>query len=330
MPPTAATAPAAPAKVADAPAAPPAKVEDTRPWPVRNWKGLLFASVVGGWVYSLWVGNRSRKGEDAEMDRVTALMPVNNDELLELRALNDAETAALERLPALAAERGCPRRIEPSVLLQLLASAVGHPLREEYALERMLMAIQSSEDETVEVGQGAATLAFLSKGSWTERVQSLFAALCSAHGTSEVTTPMLSALLESMMATGQVPIAKQVCVTDEGKNPLGLAYSWYRVQPVHRFTATELVDVAMGGKATGMLTASPPDTLETQAADDKLDIERFIRVLQSDTICLWEECHRIAERQRIAKQRAETEEYERNPPKWQFWKWGSSPKPAAE
>ena len=121
---------------------------------------MLFISVVGTWVYSLWVGNRSRKLEDAEIERVTAEMPVNNDELLELRACNDADTSALEQLPSLAG--GSMQQMEPKRLLQLLASAIGRPLREEYALERMLMAIQSDTDSTVEVWRAAAALYQLS------------------------------------------------------------------------------------------------------------------------------------------------------------------------
>ena len=68
--------------------------------------------------------------------------------------------------------------------------------------------------------------------------------------------------------------------------------------------------------------ASPhDDTLRADGA--RLDAEAFVSLLVSSSICLWGECHNIAERKRRQRQREEEEEYARNPPWWQFWKRGS-------
>ena len=80
-----------------------------------------------------------------------ARMPANADELLELRALNDAPTEAIASLPAAAAKargrgRGPPRASGPQ-MVALLRDAVagGKPLQEECVLERMAMAVVDVE-----------------------------------------------------------------------------------------------------------------------------------------------------------------------------------------
>ena len=69
---------------------------DDRPWPVKNWKGIAFATFVGAWMWSLWCGNRVRKAIDEAEERLMDRMPANEDERLEMRALNDvAGTSAV-------------------------------------------------------------------------------------------------------------------------------------------------------------------------------------------------------------------------------------------
>ena len=65
--------------------------------------------------------------------------PVNPDEMLELRAVNDISTAQLATLPAIMARLGASVLTSPQQLLGGLREAVGD-VQDEYVLERMLMA----------------------------------------------------------------------------------------------------------------------------------------------------------------------------------------------
>ena len=50
------------------------------------------------------------------------------------------------------------------------------------------------------------------------------------------------------------------------------------------------------------------------AASERVDVERFISMMQSSTACVWGECYQIAERRRLLKEAADAEEYARSPP----------------
>ena len=52
------------------------------------------------------VANRTRRLREEVEDNVRERTPINPDEMLELRAVNDVSTAQLARLPALLAKRG--------------------------------------------------------------------------------------------------------------------------------------------------------------------------------------------------------------------------------
>jgi len=305
--------------------------------------GLFFASVIGAWIYSLVVQNRSRRAEDELEDLLADRMPVNSDELLELRAYNDVDTDAIKSLVPRLARRGCALRATPALLVSVLEEAAGRPLREVYAVERMLTALPTAPDGTVEVRTAVGALCFLSNGPVAERLSALFE--IAADTTGSLGPAELGALIECLRLTGQVPVEKQVSVDDEGKNELGIARAWYRVQPVHEFSGAELLSEALAAIASA---ASPPahapeagpvepaaeaetakpeglvvDPLGAPASQEEVrDVEAFMAVMTSSQVCIWGECFLIAERRRAQKKREENEEYERNPPSWQFWKWG--------
>ena len=50
--------------------------------------------------------NRTRKRRDEQEDEVQARTPVNPDEMLELRAVNDISTTRLSELPELLSRQG--------------------------------------------------------------------------------------------------------------------------------------------------------------------------------------------------------------------------------
>jgi len=289
--------------------------------------------------------------------KVATRMPVNSDELLELRGFNDVDTDTLKQLPSRLGAASKAQRAEPHVIIDTLSSLVGHPLREAYAVERMLMALTGhAENGLVEVSDAVIALSFLSNGTVVERLRAMFEALASSDGSSGVGSEAaagapqlhgegLPQLLDVLSSTGQLPAEKLVCVEDEGKNEMGISRSWYKIQQAHEFTGTELAVSAVQALLRPEGAATPPsegegaaphvpaaealpETADEQRAvlrSTRLDVEQFVQLLQSQQVCVWGECRLIAERAKLEKQRREAEEYERNPPKWQFWKWGRQP-----
>ena len=127
-------------------------------------------------------------------------------------------------------------------------------------------------------------------------------------------------------------MAQRVCVVDEGRTELlGVPRCYLRPQPVREVAACEWVaqwqaggDMGgdMGGDAGGSGAAAAGSA--AAAADlegARLELAAFVQLLTSEAVCVWGECHNIKERQRLQKQREDADEYARNPPKWQFWKW---------
>jgi len=335
-------------------AAAPPEEEDARPFVVRWWKSILFWSFVASWAYSLIQQNRSRRGLDEEEERVRACAPVNADEILELRALNDVSSDTLATLADVA---GAGARHDGATVPQVLAAlakAVGQPVREEYALERMLLAVlevrgaalaspAEAAAPRIPLDDAALALGFLSNGPVVERLGALYAS-ASGGGPGPISAERFVAALGVLAASGQVPPDKQVALDGVGRNALGVDRSWYVEQPAVSYSAAELADAAAAELAAEG-TAPPPAWWQFWKASEgavadaarakggggaagglppTVDRPTFERLLVSDAVCLWGECHLIRERERIAKRRAEAEEYERSPPSWQFWKWGRS------
>jgi len=330
--PTSADAAAAGAKSNDLAEALATEPKDTRPWVVRNPLTTLFFAIVGSWAYSLWCQNRTRKLQDAVEDEVRGRAPINEDELLELRALNDVSTATIAALPSAAAAIGCSKSIRADQLLQLLRrnAASGQPLKEEYALERMLMAIPH-DGPALDVCVTAGTLAVLSTGPVAERLEAIFELLAEGTGTArQVPADRLLSLLEALRRTGQMPPEKYVLTVDEGKNALGLGRDWYTIQPVREYSAQDWCDTVLRGEVAADSAAEVP--AEPTAPTTSVDIVQFIELMTSPTVCLWGECYRIAERKRQQKLRDDAEEARHNPSfstrAWNTITGGGGDKPA--
>lgn len=319
-----------PAATTDQASSAPDDEKDERPWLQRHWKSLAFTSFVGAWAYSLWAQNRSRKNLDAARDELRDRLPVNFDEILELRALNDlsaAELATYTSVLELRAVSAAP----PSKLLAVLSEALRRPLREANALERMLSVLAEDaasarvDDAPVETSTATIAIAFLPNGSVRDRLVALFDSLRGTAPTLAV--DRLVDAVRLLVAAGQVPVDRAVHSEHLGKGAIGIERSWYTIEPARQLCARELVDAAIDEyepacKEGEAEPASPhDDTLRADGA--RLDAEAFVSLLVSSSICLWGECHNIAERKRRQRQREEEEEYARNPPWWQFWKRGS-------
>eukprot|EP00967_Tisochrysis_lutea_P091189 scaffold130803_cov25-Tisochrysis_lutea.AAC.1 len=342
-----------------------AEAIDSRPWPLRWWKSLVFWSAVSTWAFSLMQQNRSRRALEQREDEVRDGAPVNADEILELRALNDVSTEQMAKLPDVS--RAVCRHKEATLpeIVAALTQTIGKPIQEECAVERMLLALQcecqnvtAEADDmpiaappSIPICQAAAALAFMSNGPVNERLDSLFIA-CSDGGATvadgeiegRISAEKFVRTLGVLTATGQVPPEKQVALDDIGADSLGIDRSWYLQQPAIKYSAAELADAAVTELAREGLPA-PPSWYQfwrwgekgavadaARAADeegksglpDQLDRAYFGRLLVSDAICLWGECHLIAERKRIQRRKEEALKAESSPPAWQFWKWGSS------
>jgi len=228
-------------------------------WPARNPLTCLFFTVVGTWVYSLWVSNKANKLKDATEETIRGREPVNEDEVLDLRSFNEVESSAIATLP----DKASAKRLSIPELLALLRRTVGGgaPLKDEYALERMLMSLPGAPD-AVEVRVAAAAIAVISVGNTAERLEAIFHVLGerpAAMGAApeRLSSEALLQVLQALLLTGQVPAEKRVYVHDEGKNEIGLAKSWYQIPPIREWSADEWRDVLLRGQYVGAAANAP-------------------------------------------------------------------------
>eukprot|EP00964_Phaeocystis_antarctica_P074184 scaffold45569_cov71-Phaeocystis_antarctica.AAC.5 len=126
-----------------------------------HWRHLLRASRRSAAWRVPWVGEGLKEEiagkwtsrlRDSTEDEVQARPPVNPDEMLELRAVNDISTAHLATLPAIMARQGTSVIATSQQLLDGLREAVGE-VQDGYVVERMLMAHPSAA-----TGGGGAAL----------------------------------------------------------------------------------------------------------------------------------------------------------------------------
>jgi len=279
--------------------------------------------------------NRTSRLREQTEDEVQARSPVNPDEMLELRAVNDISTERLAMLPVIMARYSASVTASPQQLLGGLREAVGE-VRDEYVVERMLMAHPTAAagggGAALDAPLAMAALTFLSSGPVAERLSAMHA-LLTEPGAGEgggVRVERLTALLDALKETGQVPVEQRVCTVDEGKNLLGVPLSYLRPQPVREFAASEWVAQYLQGPQVAGGSSEPstePPAASASVLRDAdlevdLDLAAFVELLTSEMVCVWGECHNIRERKRLQKQHVEAEEYASNPPSWQFWKWG--------
>ena len=276
--------------------------------------------------------NRTSRLREQTEEEVQARSPVNPDEMLELRAINDISTDRLATLPGIMARLGAAVTATPQQLLGGLREAVGE-VRDEYVVGRMLMAhpiaATSGGGALLDVPLAVASLTFLSSGPVAERLAAMHALLAEpAAGHSQgggVRAERLTALLDALKETGQVPVEQRVCTVDEGKSQVGVPLCYLRPQPVREFAASEWVAQGLPEPQAVSGSSEPPAVSASVRCDADLeaglDLEAFVELLTSEMVCVWGECHNIRERKRLQKQHVEAEEYASNPPKWQFWKW---------
>lgn len=385
-------------------------------WPMRNPITTLFLTAGSTWAYTLWIANKARQRRDDEEEKVKNSMPATADELLELRALNDVPSAAVASLPAEAARVGCSGGLASrEQVMQLLrkVAADGMPLKEEYVIERLLMALPDAEADSrsVDVRLVTGVLAFLSSGSVRERLEIIYRSLGSevipasvgrswgfGGGTStwdsaaaeaalkepppsSIDSSRLVPLLAALMATGQMPPEKMVVTEELGVNSLGFARNWFEIEVSREYPAHEMVtdllqyippaaaaegstasteagqqggngeggggtgggsggsveSVGAVGGGAGASSATDGAASPGAASSERVDLERFIELMQSNTACVWGECYQVNERKRLLKEAADAEEYARNPP-WYRRAWNTVsgathavlPTPAAE
>lgn len=281
---------------------------------------ILFSSVLSSWIYTMVVANRTRRLREEVEDNVRERTPINPDEMLELRAVNDVSTAQLARLPALLAKRGAGATATPQQLLLSLFESVGAELSDAYVVERMLMAHPPAPDAPakLETSVAVASLMFLSSGPVAERLAAMHDVLATQDA---IPVERLTSLLDALRLTGQVPIEQRVETVDEGTNQAGVPLNYYTVPPVREFGGAEWVsqwiaqgEEGVGGEAGAAATAAV-------RAGGGVDLADFVSLLTSEMVCVWGECNNIREKARLDKQRKEAEEYARNPPAWHFWKW---------
>ena len=298
-------------------------------WVLENPITTFFLTAASAWAYSLWVGNKSYKLREQAKEDVTAAMPATSDELLELRFLNELPTTTFtEDLPRRLkkATKGAEAAPRATVLACLRDAVTGGstPLKEEYVVERVLMAIPDAEEELpagqpskreVDTTLTASALCFLSSGSATERFEAMFDVL--RGGARSIDTDTLRRLLDALMLTGQMPPEKIVHVHDAGELSLlgvtSVRRSWYTVEEASAATPAELCEDLMALTADDAATAAQAD------GPGRVELERFIAMMQSERACIWNECRRIAERRALEKEALEAEEYAANPPFYQRW-----------
>ena len=295
---------------------------DDRPFLIRHKWMILISSVLSTWIYTLVVANRTRKVREEVEDDVRARTPINPDEMLELRAVNDVSTAQLATLPALLAKRGAGATATQQQLLLLLFEAVGAELSDAYVVERMLMAHPPAPDAPakLETPVAVASLMFLSSGPVAERLAAMHDLLATPDAAA-VPVERLTSLLDALRSTGQVPIEQRVETVDEGANPAGVPLNYYTVQPVREFGGADWVSQWMAQGAEGAGGEAGAAATAAARAGGGVDLADFVSLLTSEMVCVWGECNNIREKARLDKQRKEAEEYARNPPAWHFWKW---------
>lgn len=193
---TTVAAPSAPTPAASTEKLPP----DDRPFVIRYKWAILVTTAFGSWIYTLVMQNRTSRLRDSTEDEVQARSPVNPDEMLELRAVNDISTAQLATLPAIMVTNGTSVIVSPQQLLGGLREAVGE-VQDGYVVERMLMAHPAAATggggTVLDAPLAVASLTFLSSGPVAERLAAMHAMLAEPDS-GGVRTERLTALLEAL------------------------------------------------------------------------------------------------------------------------------------
>ncbi|KAJ1627017.1 hypothetical protein T492DRAFT_1028491 [Pavlovales sp. CCMP2436] len=265
----------------------------------NNWGWYLLCGGGGSFGNYIYCNFATSKRRTTLLGAVEKRLPVNSDELLELRSVNEIHAAALldvER--ALIAGRrkiAVDGEVALGELLEALPRLLGREIAEGYGVERMLAAISDNGRARLRVAEAIASLMFISIDSVGERLGGIYSAY--SHELQGEGVPLAQArkLVEALLATGQVPLEKRVV---EVKRPFYLPNEWEELT------------------ADAVMARIPPEDVQ----DDALSESAFKRFLCSDLVCIWGECYRIAEEAERKKAIELEADRKVNPPWWAFWR----------
>lgn len=273
----------------------------------NNWGWYVLGGGIGSLGNYLYCTFATSKRRNALLKVIEARMPVNSDELLELRSINDVRTKQLLDMEKALLTGWRKAAVDGEVrtrdVLAAIPRALGRELAEGYAVERMLAAASENGAKLVRASHAIASLMFVSVDSVDERLRGMFAAYSHELDDGRVPLPLARELVQALLLTGQVPIEKR---TQEIKRPFFLPNEWGELT----------VDAVM--------ERIPPEDVQAGGLGEAA----FKRFLCSDSVCIWGECYRLAE-EAERKKAIELAEHNRlNPPFWAFWR--SKPAPPDE
>lgn len=265
----------------------------------NNWGWYVLGGGVGSLGNYLYCTFTTSKRRNALLKVIEARMPVNSDELLELRSLNDVHTKQLLEMEKALLSGWRRAAVDGQVrvrdLLEALPRTLGRELAEMYAIERMLAAISENGAKMVRASQAIASLMFVSVDSVDERLRGMFAAYKHELDGDRVPLPLARELVETLLLTGQVPVEKR---TQEVKRPFFLPNQWEELT------------------ADAVMERIPPEDVQAGGLSEAA----FKRFLCSDSVCIWGECYRLAEEAERKKAIELAEQNRLNPPWWAFWR----------
>jgi hypothetical protein len=273
----------------------------------NNWGWYLFGGGIGTFGTYVYTNYATSKRRRLLLDSIEARMPINSDELLELRSSNEVHTAQLldfERRLLSGRRPVAPNgMLSLSDLVSAIPGALGRELTEGYALERMLAAMCDNGQSSLRASDSIASLMFLSVDSVDNRLRGMYTAYSHELESGMVPLERARELVRALLLTGQVPLEKRAL---EQTKPFYSPNDW------HELTADVAIErIPDEDKVGGALSESA-----------------FKRLLCSDSVCIWGECYRLAEEATRLKAAQVEEQRRLNPPWWQFWR--SKPAPDAE
>jgi hypothetical protein len=273
----------------------------------NNWGWYLLGGGGGSFGNYVYCNFAASKRRTTLLGVVEARLPVNSDELLELRSVNEVHAAALldvERALLTGRDKiAVDGEVALGELLESLPRLLGREIVEGYGVERMLAAMSDNGRVRLRVGEAIASLMFISIDSVGERLGGIYSAYSHELHGEGVPLAQAKKLVEALLATGQVPLEKRAV---ELKRPFYLPNEWEELTP------------------DAVMARIPPEDVQ----DGALSEGAFKRFLCSDAVCIWGECYRIAEEAERKKAIELEADRKINPPWWAFWRKGAPAAPA--
>ena len=119
-------------------------------------------------------------------------------------------------------------------------------------------------------------------------------------------------------------------VEDVGTNAVGMRRNWYTIEHARELTADELaeallrdsVEGAAGGESGRAQDAAAEGASSSGAAasgPSRIELQRFISMLESERACIWRECFFLADLKRVREKAAAAEKAALEPPFYTRW-----------